>query len=125
MSACARCNHPSAEEYLVVNSEECHWLCKLCKRDLHTFLSRPNRGAIREAFELEYPALYRTLEKTSGLYGVQVDKLWDHHPGKAVAAARKAAWELMRGLGWSYSEIGRAFGRDHATVMSALKGKVA
>lgn len=38
-----------------------------------------------------------------------------------VAAARKAMMALLRQRGWSYPAIGKLFGRDHSTVMGALR----
>lgn len=38
-----------------------------------------------------------------------------------VARARQVAMGGMWGAGFSYSEIGRFFGRDHTTVMHAVK----
>ena len=39
----------------------------------------------------------------------------------AVAAARAAVWCWLRARGWSYPEIGAAWGRDHTTIMSAVR----
>lgn len=38
-----------------------------------------------------------------------------------VHAARKELCVELRKLGWSYGKIGRFIGRDHSTVMTAVK----
>lgn len=38
-----------------------------------------------------------------------------------VFAARARAMRALRAMGYSFPEIGRAFGRDHATVMHAVR----
>lgn len=39
-----------------------------------------------------------------------------------VAAARHRAMRALRAMGYSFPEIGRAFGRDHSTVIHAVRG---
>lgn len=39
-----------------------------------------------------------------------------------VHAARKELCRELHKLGWSYAKIGRFIGRDHSTVMTAVKG---
>jgi chromosomal replication initiation ATPase DnaA len=38
-----------------------------------------------------------------------------------IAAARVDVWRHLRAAGWSYPAIGRAFGRDHSTILQVLK----
>jgi chromosomal replication initiation ATPase DnaA len=35
--------------------------------------------------------------------------------------ARREVWRVLRSWGWSYPAIGAATGRDHSTVMAALR----
>ena len=35
-------------------------------------------------------------------------------------AARQEVWRRLYWLGWSYSAIGRAFDRDHTTIMAGV-----
>jgi chromosomal replication initiation ATPase DnaA len=37
------------------------------------------------------------------------------------AEARKRAYRAARDLGWSYPQIGRAFERDHSTIIQVLQ----
>lgn len=40
---------------------------------------------------------------------------------KRLHAARREVYKLLRGLEWSYPEIGLLFGKDHTTILAALK----
>lgn len=41
-----------------------------------------------------------------------------------VFAARARAMRALRAMGYSFPQIGKAFGRDHSTVIHAVRGKV-
>lgn len=62
-------------------------------------------------------------EATAKEFGYEVSTLLYGGQTKCVARARCAAMLLARRLPAtpSYPEIGKAFGRDHTTVMSAVK----
>lgn len=63
------------------------------------------------------------IEETAGYFGVSVREIMGRSRSKSVASARKEAMRKVRELGFSYPEIGRMFGRDHTTVVSACRGK--
>lgn len=55
-------------------------------------------------------------------FGVEYPELLSRSRSKAVSYARMAACALLRArYSWSTTEIGKALGRDHTTVSSALK----
>lgn len=55
-------------------------------------------------------------------YGVSSKQVYAHGRAKTASSARQVAMYLSRiVLGFSYPEIGKAFDRDHTTVMSACK----
>jgi len=41
--------------------------------------------------------------------------------GKLVVRARHAIWAWLRGLGFSYTEVGFLWGVEHSTVMAAIR----
>ncbi len=58
----------------------------------------------------------------AGRYGVSAEQLIAHDRTQPATTARQVAMRLARELtGKSYPEIGRAFDRDHATVMHACE----
>lgn len=62
------------------------------------------------------------LGKTADKHGLKVSDLKSSSRVRAVLTARREAMTSMRDqLGYSYAEIGRVFGKDHSTVMNALR----
>lgn len=56
--------------------------------------------------------------------GVTAEDVFSRAKSKTIARARAAAMREARAkYGFSYPELGRFFGRDHTSVMYALKGK--
>lgn len=55
--------------------------------------------------------------------GLTDDDLYGRDRSKTVSSARKEAMRQVRLLGLSYPEIGKMFGRHHATVIYACSGK--
>jgi chromosomal replication initiation ATPase DnaA len=53
--------------------------------------------------------------------GFPVETLLGRSRFRTVAAARARLFQELRATGLSYPEIGRFCGRDHTTVMSALR----
>lgn len=53
--------------------------------------------------------------------GLTTDEAQQRRWPKALAA-RLFAYRELQAAGWGYARIGRAAGRDHATIMHALKG---
>jgi chromosomal replication initiator protein len=55
-------------------------------------------------------------------YGTTVTKLLEHDQHRALTRPRQVAMALCRGmLGMSYPQIGKAFDRDHTTVLYAVE----
>jgi hypothetical protein len=55
-------------------------------------------------------------------YGVSPEQVYSAGRLKTASSARQLSMYLARiTLGFSYPEVGRAFGRDHTTVMNACK----
>ena len=52
--------------------------------------------------------------------GVSAEAILGRRHFPRDAAARHEVWRRLHALGWTCSEIARAFGRDHTTVMAAL-----
>lgn len=62
------------------------------------------------------------LERAAAKHGLKISDLKSQSRVRFVLTARNEAMRLMRDqLGYSYAEIGRVFGKDHSTVMNALK----
>jgi hypothetical protein len=56
--------------------------------------------------------------RVAHMYGISVDELLGESRTKTIAEARAVAmWVTRQELSWSFPEIGRAFQRDHTTVM--------
>lgn len=62
------------------------------------------------------------LNQTASKHGLKVSDLKSQSRIRFVLNARNEAMkELREQLGYSYAEIGRVFGKDHSTVMNALR----
>jgi hypothetical protein len=48
------------------------------------------------------------------------DRVMSRAKNASTYADRRPAMAACKALGWSYAAIGRAFGRDHATVIHAI-----
>ena len=67
--------------------------------------------------------LLEILDTVCNQRGVTRDELCGRGRTHAVAAARHELWWFMRhhpDRGYSYSEIGRIVGRDHATILHGV-----
>jgi chromosomal replication initiator protein len=63
--------------------------------------------------------LYR---ETAALFGCDVSEIASRCRTQSVARARMVAIGTARArYGWSYPELGRAFGRDHTTCIHAVR----
>jgi chromosomal replication initiation ATPase DnaA len=60
------------------------------------------------------------IEATAALYGVTPDHLTGPDRTRGIAQARQAAFSAAHQEGHSIAAIGRAFNRDHTTVMHGL-----
>ncbi len=70
-------------------------------------------------------AFAEVLREAADAYAVTPEEVLGRSRSKSVVAARRLAMRACRTRwGWSYPEIGKAFGRDHSTVMSAIKADV-
>lgn len=63
----------------------------------------------------------RIIDTAADLYGVDVDEVLSTSRNDRVVRARQAACWLLRGHGMSLPEIGKAIGRDHTTVLHAVR----
>lgn len=52
---------------------------------------------------------------------VRLEDVFGQSRQKAISRARHACWYVMRQRGASYPEIGDLWGRDHTTVLSAVR----
>jgi chromosomal replication initiator protein len=67
------------------------------------------------------PRMRVIIERTADAYGVEAVELLRHRRLRRLAEARHAAMALCHELcGHSASRIGRAFDRDHTTILHAL-----
>lgn len=66
-----------------------------------------------------HPAVTTIVARVAALYGVDVEAIFSRARTKTVAEARLVAmWAARLRLGWSFPELGRAFERDHTTVLA-------
>ncbi len=63
------------------------------------------------------------IRRTAACYGLSAADLLGRARTKMIARARKEAMTAIYEFGFSYPEVGRMFGRDHTTVIYAVKGK--
>lgn len=54
-------------------------------------------------------------------HGVPVKDIFAPTRQARIVAARRDAWRLARAAGWTFPEIGRAFNRDHSTIIQGLR----
>lgn len=54
------------------------------------------------------------------LHDVSPDAVMGRCRQQRESAARQEVWRRLFWLGWGYSAIGRAFGRDHTTIMAGV-----
>jgi len=52
--------------------------------------------------------------------GVTPAQIFGRSRRKTIVAARHEVWARLHRLGWSLSALGRAFDRDHTTILAAL-----
>lgn len=63
----------------------------------------------------------RMAEIAAKRYGVSVEDVLGPSKEKHFVEARRYAWKMARRSGWSLTEIGRAFNRDHTTILVGLR----
>lgn len=59
--------------------------------------------------------------QSARLHGISVGELLSRSRDAHYVRARAEAYVVLRGQGWSYPSIGRAFKRDHTTILSAVR----
>lgn len=65
-----------------------------------------------------HPAVTAIAARVAALYGIDVEVIFSRARSKTVAEARLVThWAARHRLGWSYPELGRAFDRDHSTII--------
>ena len=57
-----------------------------------------------------------------GLYDASVEELIGRNRNSILQSIRRAVWYKLWHLGWNFSEIARAFRRDHSTIIEAVRG---
>ena len=79
------------------------------------------RAAItpRAAFFRELRELVENTTDRNG-QSITVDRLFGRERLKELGFLREIVWARLRQRGWSYPEIGAAFGRDHSTILSVI-----
>lgn len=65
--------------------------------------------------------VYKLIEVTADLADVDVEEFCTSRAAPVFLARATAMWIMRHELKVSYSEIGRAFGKDHTTVINALR----
>lgn len=55
------------------------------------------------------------------VFGYTEEQLKGPGRGHLLCFARYCIWEKLSGMGWSLSQIGYIFNRDHATVLNGLR----
>lgn len=61
----------------------------------------------------------------AGRYGLSVSDLLGHRRGQILDVARRDLYTCLYGSGFGYSEIGRLLGRDHTTILHAVRKELA
>lgn len=65
-----------------------------------------------------HPAVVSIVARIAALYGIDLEALLGRARSKTLAEARSVAmWAARHRLGWSFPELGRAFDRNHTTIM--------
>lgn len=65
-----------------------------------------------------HPAVTAIAARVAALYGIDVEIIFSRTRTKTIAEARAVCmWAARVRLGWSFPELGRAFGRDFTTVI--------
>lgn len=54
-------------------------------------------------------------------FGVDAQDIWGHSRRREHVRARHCAWAIMAYQGWTCSEIGRMFDRDHSSIHYAVQ----
>lgn len=66
-----------------------------------------------------HPAVTAIAARVAALYGIDVEVIFSRARSKTIAEARLVThWAARHRLGWSYPELGRAFDRDHSTILA-------
>ena len=67
----------------------------------------------------QHTAVVAIAMRVAALYGLEsVDLIFGRARSKTVAEARLVThWAARHRLGWSFPELGRAFDRDHSTII--------
>ncbi len=60
--------------------------------------------------------------RIGAMYGFTGDEVLEHRRSKSLDEARAiTAWVLRQRFGFSYPELGKFLGRDHTSIISAVK----
>ena len=73
-----------------------------------------------------HPRIDQIIEAVSVETCITAEEILGRHHFPAIVKARHEVWRRVRTeLGWSYPMIGKRFGVDGSSVVSALRGKKA
>lgn len=64
-----------------------------------------------------------TIDLTALSYGVRKSDILGTSRSRELVQARREIWKHLREQGWSYPRIGRAFNRDHTTILHGVRAK--
>lgn len=65
--------------------------------------------------------LLEDLERLARSHRVTLKAVYERRHSKSVVRARQAIWLWLHDLGKSHPEIGELFGRDHTTIIYAVR----
>lgn len=63
----------------------------------------------------------RIIQGVALILGVPEEAILSHSKVRRVVDARRRVWVELRALGWSYTEIGKLWNYDHATVVRGIE----
>ena len=73
--------------------------------------------------EAKRKTAYEIAEKIALSIGISVGNLTGRSRYRHIVQGRRELYILLREKGWSYPAIGAFVGRDHTTIIAAVKGK--
>jgi chromosomal replication initiation ATPase DnaA len=65
-------------------------------------------------------ALINAVLSASEAHDVPAHKLFGRSRSRSVVAARNGAMKALKDAGWTYAAIGRAFSKDHSSVIYSV-----
>jgi chromosomal replication initiation ATPase DnaA len=72
---------------------------------------------------IDDPDLAAIIDTAAGMHGLSRETLLGRSRKRPAPEARAVAYAELVDRGWGPTQIGRVFGRSHATVLNALEGR--